>query len=122
MNVQLPSTCDVMNGAEVTVQWTAPSGTSGGDVVHYEVDVTGQADTMNVSCSPNGDCDMVDVTTTTISNLECGITYMVKVRAVRCNNTLVGNFGVAMNIAVPPPASECDKEVVSCEISLYDDQ
>ena len=118
MMVQQPSTCDVENGAEVTVQWTAPSGTSGGDVVHYEVNVTGPTGTMDVSCSP--DCDMVSGMMTTISNLECGITYKVNVRAVRCNDTLEGNFGGTRDIIVPSPASECDI-VVQIHVILYDD-
>ena len=107
MNVPSPLTCDVMNGAQVTVQWTAPNDTSGVGAIHYQVNVTGPADTLDISCSP--DCDMVSGTTTTISNLECNITYMVKVRAVRCSN-LIGDFSHVMQIAIPPPASECDDQ------------
>ena len=108
-----PPICNSMSGvADVIVRWTAPSDTGGVDVEYYVdvVNVTGSADTLNdVSCSPNGECNMVDDTTTTISNLECGITYTVKVRAFHCLN---GTFSADLNITVPPPASECYMEVM----------
>ena len=111
MDVLSPLTCDVMNGAQVTVQWTAANDSSGVGRVHYEVDVTGPADTLDVSCIP--DCDMVSGTTTTISNLECNTNYTVKVRAVICDE-LKGNFSDPKEITIPS-ASECcmHVEVVS---------
>ena len=108
--IQSQSTCDSMNRTQVTVQWTVPTNTDGFDVNHYEVDVDGPADVLGgVSCSP--DCDMVDGTTTIISNLECGTPYAVKVRAVLCS--LNGTFSDAMEIFISAAASECDIEVVS---------
>ena len=110
MEIQSQSTCDSVNRALVTIQWTEPNNTDGFDVDHYEVDVDGPADALGgVSCSPA--CDMVDGTTTIISNLECGTTYTVKVRAVLCS--LNGTFNDAMEIFISAAASECDIEVVS---------
>ena len=118
MDVPSPLTCDVMNKAQVTVNWTAANDSSGVGRVHYEVNVTGPADTLDVSCTP--DCNMVSGTTTTISNLECNTNYMVKVRAVVCDK-LEGDFSDTMEISVPL-ASECDMDVVSGANNMYDDQ
>ena len=108
--IQSQSTCDSMNRTQITVQWTAPTNTDGFDVDHYEVDVDGPADALDgVSCSP--DCDMVDGTTTIISNLECGTTYTVKVRAVLCS--LNGTFSDDMVIFISAATSECFMKVVS---------
>ena len=117
--VQSPPTCE--NGVgQVTVNWTEPTDTGGINVDHYEVDVTGPAGQLDdVSCSSDPDCGMVEGLSTTISNLDCGITYTVEVRAVHCLN---GTYSNATDITVPS-ASECciHVEVVSGEnnITLY---
>ena len=110
MNVQSPSDCDLFNGAQVTIQWTVPTNTGGINVDHYEVDVTGPAGRLDdISCSPDGDCNMVDGMTTIISDLKCSTTYTVKVRAVHCLN---GTFSDTMEITIPPPPSECNISLV----------
>ena len=78
----LSTSCDLINGNQIPLQWTPPTDTGGDNVTidHYVVDVTGPA---GVTCLP-GPCNMISGTTTTITGLLCNANYNVTVGAVNC--------------------------------------
>ena len=92
--MSVPSkSCDPASGNPVTLQWTTPTDT-GGNIVHYVVNVTGPA---GVTCSPEP-CNMINGTTTTITGLLCNTSYTATVRAVNCNGASASSQPVMITV------------------------
>ena len=98
-SVDASTTCDNSNGNQVNLLWTPPTNTGGQGVMITHYNITGLP--QSASCS-TGPCDMVDVTMTTITGLQCGDEgYNVSVSAVNCRG--VGNASQVMMISLNPP-------------------
>ena len=96
-----PSLLCNSNGNQVNLQWIPPTNTGGQGVMidRYLVTVSGPA---GYTC-PTDQCN-VTTTSTTLTGLECGSTYMVSVSAVNC----IGESGASNTIMInlrPPGLS-----------------
>ena len=85
------------NGNQVTLLWTPPTDTGGQGVMITHYNITGLP--QSASCS-TGPCDMVTSTMTTITDLQCGTSYTIAVRAVNCRGE--GNASQVMINLRPP--------------------
>ena len=94
--MDIPSTTCGSNGThEVTLQWTPPTNTGGQVIDRYLVTVSGPA---GYIC-PTDQCN-VTTTSTTLTGLECGSTYLVSVSAVNCIGE--GNSTQPMMVTATP--------------------
>ena len=108
MNITSSLACDLSDSSnQATLQWTPPTNTGGLDVVitHYVVSVTGPT-AAGYTCPPD-QCN-VTTTNTTLTGLQCNISYMVSVRAINCRGE--GNYSDSVEVFFHPTTS------VSCSI------